>query len=100
MLLTTTTGRPLKVDYLRHLMANAYSTARLDEVTTHGLRYTAGTILAELGCDWQTISAILGHRTAEMVRRYTGKKRKAKLAITKLNRARKKRDENEKPPEV
>ena len=90
MLLTTPTGRPLKVDYLRHLMATAYDEAGLESVTSHVLRYTAGTILAELGCDWPTIASILGHRTAEMVRKYTGRKRDAKLAITKLNKARKK----------
>ena len=100
MLLTTPSGRPLKIDYLRHVMANAYEVARLENVTTHGLRYTAGTILAELGCDWETTSAILGHKTVEMVRTYTGKKRKAKLAISRLDEARSKRDENEDPPKV
>lgn len=97
MLLTTPTGRPLKVDYLRHLMADAYVDAGLEGVTSHGLRYTAATILAELGCDGPTISSIIGHRTAEMIRKYTRKKRQAKLAITKLNNARKKRNKAEPP---
>ncbi len=87
MLLTTASGRPLKVDYLRHRMAAAYVEAGLEGVTSHGLRYTAATILAELGCDGPTISSILGHRTAEMIQKYTGRKRQAKVAIRRLNEA-------------
>ena len=97
MLLTTPTDRPLKVDYLRHLRANAYAEAGPEGVPSHGLRHTTGTVLAELGCDWPTIASILGHRTAEMVRKYTGKKRQAKLAITKLNKARKRGKDDEDP---
>ena len=35
-----------------------------------------------------TIAAITGHRTAEMVRKYTDKHRRATLAISKLDAAR------------
>ena len=53
----------------------------------HGLRATAAARLAEAGCTDREIMAILGHRTANMVTRYTRKadqKRLAKAAITKL----------------
>jgi integrase len=56
-------------------------------VTNHGGRYTAATRLHELDCDWETIAAITGHETAAMVRKYTEKRRKARLAIARINRA-------------
>ncbi|MCA1907987.1 MAG: tyrosine-type recombinase/integrase [Magnetospirillum sp.] len=96
MLLTTETGRAFKVDRFRHVMIGAYQDvgglhAGLESggVTTHGLRYTAATILHELGNDWDTIASITGHETVQMVRKYTAKKRKAKVAIASLDKARK-----------
>ncbi len=87
--LTTSSGRVFKVDNFRRLMRDAYNAAGLPETcTTHGLRYTAATILRELDCDWETIADITGHRTAEMVRKYTEKKRRTRVAITRLNGAR------------
>ena len=91
-LLTTRTGKPLKIDDLRHLLTRACAEAGLKGVTTHDLRYTAGTILAELGCYWPTIASILGHRTAEIVRKYTGNKRQARLAIARVSKARRKQN--------
>jgi len=89
VILTTETGRPFKIDHFRHTMRDAIRTAALpDDCTLHGLRYTAATILRELGCDLPTIQAITGHRTAEMARKYSEKRRRAKVAIARLNRAR------------
>ncbi len=56
------------------------------ETTIHELRYTAGTRLQELGLGDSTIGAILRHRTAEMVRKYSEQKRRARLAIATLDR--------------
>lgn len=78
-------GGSIKVDAFRHRMKDAYRAAGLDAVTTHGLRYTAATILDELGCDERTIAAITGHRTGQMVRKYTAKKRRAAAAIARLD---------------
>jgi site-specific recombinase XerD len=89
MLLINSDGAPFKIDHFRHFMRAAYRAAKItDEVSTHGCRYTAATILHELGCEWETIGAVTGHETAEMVRKYTRKKRRARLAIGLLNRAR------------
>ena len=63
--------------------------------TVHGLRYAAGSRLRELGCDGPTIAAILGHRTAEMVRKYTEQERRAKLAIARLDEARAARSDHD-----
>ncbi len=96
MVLTTPTGKAFKVDHFRHVMRDAYRAAGLpNDCTTHGLRYTAATVLHELGCDWPTIAAITGHETAEMARKYSEKKRRAKLAILRLNEAGRRRKENE-----
>jgi integrase len=75
------------VSGLQHLMRDAYRAAGLgDDVTNHGGRYTAATRLHELDCDWETIASITGHETAAMVRKYTEKRRKARLAIARINR--------------
>ena len=53
----------------------------------HGLRHTAAVRLAEAGCTDRELMAILGHRTTEMVTRYTRgaeQKRLAKSAIARL----------------
>lgn len=84
VILVTRTGRPFTSDHFKHVMGRAYAAAGLDGVTTHGLRHTTATLLAEAGCDWPTIAAVTGHRTAEMVRRYTSKRRRAKAAIERL----------------
>lgn len=95
MLITNRLGRGFKVDNFRHIMAAAYAATpglrcgmNNGGVTTHGLRYTAATVLAELGHDWDTIAAITGHETVQMVRKYTAKKRRARIAIDSLNSAR------------
>ena len=89
-------GGSFKIDHFRHTMRRAYREAGLpDDCTTHGLRYTAATVLKELGCDCETIGAITGHSTAEMVRKYTEKKRRARFAISRLDEARRERSRNE-----
>jgi integrase len=86
----TPTGRPLRVDHMRHLMRAAIRAAGLsNDCTLHGLRYTFATRAIELGLDWQTIESIVGHKTAEMAVKYTEKRRRARLAIVTLDSARK-----------
>lgn len=55
--------------------------------TTHGLRYTAATVLRELGLDWDDVAAVTGHKTTAMVRKYTAKRRRAARAIARLDEA-------------
>jgi integrase len=98
VLFPTPTGRPLKVDHMRHLMREAIRAAGLsDDCTLHGLRYTFATRAIEIGLDWQTIESIVGHRTAQMAAKYTGKRRLARLAIVSLDAA---RTANREPPKV
>jgi integrase len=57
-------------------------------LTFHGLRTTTATMLAEAGCDTQTIMAITGHETEAMVKLYreeADKKGRADVAIKKLD---------------
>lgn len=84
----TDTGVCLQENHMRHIMRDAIRDAGLpDECTLHGLRYTFATRGIELGLDWQTIEAIVGHRTAEMAHKYTSKRRNARLAIAVLDAA-------------
>jgi integrase len=92
MILTGHQRRAIGVDGFRHLMIDAYKvidglTAGLadDGVTNHGLRYAAAARLRELGCSLEDIAAITGHETVAMVEKYAGKKRRAKIAIGKLD---------------
>ncbi len=71
MMLTTSTGRPWKPDHFCHQWRKAILVCGLDGLTFHGLRHTAGNMLAEAGCTDREIMAILGHKTAAMVTRYT-----------------------------
>lgn len=60
-------------------------------LTFHGLRHTAGRMLADAGCDTRDIQAVLGHRTAAMSEHYAKEadtRRRASAAITKLEQAR------------
>jgi len=87
LLLPGKRGKGRGVDAFRHWMSEAAVAAGLNDVTTHGLRYTAATRLQELGLDWQTIADITGHETMEMARKYSEKRRRTTLAIAKLDAA-------------
>ncbi|MFP5514086.1 MAG: tyrosine-type recombinase/integrase [Alphaproteobacteria bacterium] len=89
MLPSERTGAVLTSSAFVHLMSDAIKGAGLgDGNTTHGLRYTAATMLHELGLDWEVIASVTGHQTVTMVRKYTSKKRNARLAIATLDAAR------------
>jgi integrase len=89
MLLMTKTGKAFKPTRLSHLFHDAVLRANLNGLTLHGLRTTAATNLAEVGCSDSEIQAITGHTTASMVAHYrkqADKKKQAGAAIRKLER--------------
>lgn len=87
MLLTNSNGEQFKKRNFEAVMRRAYDACGLGrDVTSHGLRYTAATVLHELGVDWEAIAAITGHRTQAMVRKYTRQKRLAARAIAALDK--------------
>jgi integrase len=56
-------------------------------LTFHGLRHTAGRLLADRGADPRTIAALLGHKTLQMAAHYSeeaDRKRRAVAAVSKL----------------
>jgi integrase len=56
-------------------------------LTFHGLRHTAGRLLADRGADPRTIAALLGHRTLQMAAHYSeeaDRKKRAVAAVAKL----------------
>jgi len=62
-------------------------------LTFHGLRHTAGKMLAEAGYDTRTIATVLGHRSEVMARHYSeqeDRRRRAVVAIKLLERRTKK----------
>jgi integrase len=56
-------------------------------LTFHGLRHTAGRVLADRGADLRTIAALLGHKTLQMAAHYSeehDRKKRAVAAVAKL----------------
>jgi integrase len=56
-------------------------------LTFHGLRHTAGRLLADRGADPRTIAALLGHKTLQMAAHYSeeaDRKKRAAAAVAKL----------------
>jgi len=56
-------------------------------LTFHGLRHTAGRLLADRGADPRTIAALLGHKTLQMAAHYSeeaDRKKRAVAAVAKL----------------
>ena len=85
--LLTHAGKPLTRDHFGRLMRKAFREAGLpDDVTLHGLRHTAATILAEQGLDWRAIASLTGHRTAGMVAHYSRQRRDASAAVTAIGK--------------
>lgn len=78
------TGAALTDKAFGKMMRRAFRAAGLS-CTTHGVRYTAATRLRELGVDWDAIASIVGHRTVQMVQKYTKQKRNAALAIAAID---------------
>jgi integrase len=61
-------------------------------LTFHGLRHTAGRLLADRGADSRTIAALLGHKTLQMAAHYSeeaDRKKRAVAAVAKLRPRRK-----------
>ncbi len=83
----TERGSPYTSSGFRSTFRKELSRLGLVGLQFHGLRHTAGVKLAEAGCTDRELMAILGHRTASMVTRYTrqaDQKRLARSAIVKL----------------
>ena len=80
-------GQPFNETTFSKDFRRALDAAGLTELHFHGLRHTAGTVMAEAGCSEHEIKAILGHRTLQMVENYTkraNQKRLAKSAIARV----------------
>lgn len=91
-LLTTSEGKAFDPVYFGAWFADAIDDAGLpDDCVLHGLRKAAARKLADAGCSEEEIKAITGHVSSRMVSHYTKtaeKKKRAKAAILKLERAR------------
>lgn len=63
-------GKPYTENGFRSAFFGTIRTLGLHGLTFHGLRHTVAEQLAELGCDEQTIAAVLGHQTTSMAAYY------------------------------
>lgn len=76
---------------LRKLLLKLKAQGKIGEgLTFHGLRHTAATMLADVGCDTRDIMAVTGHRTEATVAIYTqeaDRRRRAKSAVKRLEKA-------------
>ncbi|MBT0676648.1 tyrosine-type recombinase/integrase [Komagataeibacter oboediens] len=96
-ILTSSTGRPWELGQFQSAVSKAIRSAGLNGIVWHGLRATAASWLAEMGCTEREIMAITGHTTAASVSvyvRHAEQKTRAVNAIAKLsNRALEQRQE-------
>jgi integrase len=82
-------GKPYTSDGFRTMFARAIADLLEKKkvgggLTFHGLRHTWATKLADAGADAQTIMAITGHKSVQMVEKYTktaDRKRRAKAGL-------------------
>jgi len=75
-------GRPMNSNSITSAITRAVG--RIDAMpkrSMHGLRYAACGILEELGCTQLQITAITGHNTYEMFKKYASQRRDAKAAV-------------------
>ncbi|PMP98719.1 hypothetical protein S101450_00505 [Komagataeibacter saccharivorans] len=90
-ILTHTPGRPWELGQFQSAVSKAIRSAGLKGIVWHGLRATAASWLAEMGCTEREIMSITGHTTAASVSvyvRHAEQKTRAVNAIAKLsNRA-------------
>lgn len=79
-LITDARGAPVPVDRLTKGLRAHLDGIGLNGLHLHGLRHTAGKALAEAGCSAHEIRAVLGHKTLQMVEKYTSKAQQRTLA--------------------
>lgn len=81
-------GGSISKSRLRDMLRDACQEAKLPpDCKLHGLRYTFATRCIEAGLDHQTLESIVGHATLEMAKKYTEKRRKARLTIVRVDAA-------------
>ena len=54
-------GKPLYYNYVHRTLKHIIKKADLPEISPHGLRYTAGSLLLEKGCSLASVAEFLGH---------------------------------------
>jgi len=67
----TVTGKPFEASNFGKSIKRALKAAGLNDLSTHGLRYTAAAKLAELGLSTKLIASITGHRSSAMIEKYS-----------------------------
>lgn len=85
-------GRPVSPDQISKRLRAHLDAIGLEDLHLHGLRHTAGTELAEAGCSTHEIAAVLGHKTLQMVERYTKRAQQAGLATAAILRLERKQN--------
>jgi integrase len=86
MLITNSNGEQFKKRNFENVMRKAYTDCGLGaDISTHGLRYTAATVMYEIGVEKDDIAAITGHQTLAMLEKYIEQKRRARRAVTRLD---------------
>lgn len=79
-------GRPFTADGFGNKFRDWCRRAGLQNKSAHGLRKAAGARMAEAGCSDREIMAVLGHRTAKEVTRYTASAEQKRLAVSAMKK--------------
>lgn len=79
-ILTNAQGQPLTYSGASQRMTRTSKKAGTTDYTMHGLRYSAASLLAEMGATDAQISAITGHKSRQMVAKYASGAKQIRLA--------------------
>ena len=79
-------GKPLYYKYVYRTLKNIIKRANLPEISPHGLRHTAGSLLLDAGCSLASVAEFLGHaNTTTTSQIYTHAVKKAVSVSQTLN---------------
>jgi integrase len=85
-ILTGQQGRPFTKGNFEHQFRKARIATGLERLSFHGLRYTAAARLAEAGCSLKEIAAITGHKSLQMLEKYSRDADQRQLAGAAIHR--------------
>ena len=85
-ILTSERGTPYHPESLANAVRNQLHAIGIHGYSVHGLCKNAAIALIEAGCSDREVMAVLGHRTAGMVLRYSKRAEKKKLAKSAIAR--------------
>lgn len=91
------TGSGFRARFYKIIRALTKAETVAPGLTFHGLRHSAGKLLADAGCDTRTIAAVLGHATEHMAAHYSKEADQRRRAVVGIKAWERNRNRTVKP---